>query len=116
MEIVFHTLVVLHFVGIAALLGGFLYQMSATEKKVLPGQFHGVLTQLVTGIALVGIAESGALEDESVDHMKIGVKLLVALVVAGLIIVNRKKPSVPVGIWAAIGGLTLLNVVLAVFW
>ncbi len=33
-----------------------------------------------------------------------------------LILVNRKKPSISTAVWAAIGGLTILNIVIAVFW
>jgi hypothetical protein len=74
--------------------------------------FHGALTQLVTGLALVGIAEAAL--DADVDHMKVGIKLLILLVITGLVWANRKKEAVSTGIWAAIGGLTIANVVIAV--
>jgi hypothetical protein len=76
--------------------------------------FHGALTQLVTGLLLVGMAET-LVEDEEVNHMKVGLKLLILLVITGLVWANRKKDSIPTGLWAAIGGLTLANVVIAVF-
>lgn len=113
MEFLYDVIVVLHFVGLAALLGGWLVQMAAPTKVVNPSMVHGALTQLVTGLALVGIAEAAL--DAEVNHMKVGIKLLVVLVVAILAWVNRKKESVPVGVWGAIGGLTLVNVVVAVF-
>jgi hypothetical protein len=113
MEILKNLTLVLHFVGLASLLGGFLVQMSATAKRIVPAMFHGALTMLVTGLALVGLEQ--ALDDD-VNNTKVGVKLVVLLVITVLVLLNRKKPVVPVGLWAAIGGLTLLNVVLAVFW
>ena len=113
MELVEKTLVVLHFVGLASLLGGFLVQMSSSPRVVNPAMFHGALTQLVTGLLLVGVLES---MDETVDNAKIGAKLFVLLVVLGLVVANRKKDAVSTAVWGAIGGLTLLNVVLAVFW
>ena len=42
---------------------------------------HGVLTQLVTGVLLVGLAEGVDSLDRSVDRTKIGVKLVVTLVI-----------------------------------
>ena len=43
--------------------GGFFVQMKSKIKVVNPAMFHGALTQLVTGIALVGLAESGAVDE-----------------------------------------------------
>lgn len=117
MEIVFEVLVVLHFVGLAALLGGVITQMSAREKVVNRAMFDGALTQLVTGLGMVGLAETvlKSTEGEDINHMKIGIKLLILLIITGIVVANRRKPSVPTAIWATIGGLTLLNVVIAVF-
>jgi hypothetical protein len=116
MEFLEHALVVVHFVGLASLLGGFLVQIPAAEKVVNRAMVDGALTQLVTGLALVGVLEAMADDGAPVDHAKVGVKLLVLVVVLGLVWVNRKKASVSTGVWTAIGGLTLLNVVVAVFW
>ena len=46
-------LIFLHFIGLAALLGGFLAQLPASEKQITNGMLHGALTQLVTGAALL---------------------------------------------------------------
>lgn len=113
MEIVKDVMLVLHFVGLASLLGGFLVQMSSRVKRVEAAMFHGALTQLVTGLALVGLAQMG---DGDVDNVKVAVKLVVLLVITGLVLRFRRAESVSTGVWAAIGGLTLLNVVVAVFW
>ncbi len=79
---------------------------------------HGALTQLVTGIALVGMRESGVAEsDVPLDNAKIAVKLAVALVVTVLLWVNRRRgDDVPAGVVHAVGGLALLNVFVAVLW
>ena len=112
------VLLILHFVGLASLLGGFLFQMSASAKRVLPGMVHGALTQLVTGLGLVGVAEylASQTDDFEVNHVKVGVKLAVATVITVLVLMNRGKESIAVPVWATIGGLTLLNVVVAVAW
>lgn len=116
-----NSLIVLHFVGLAALLGGFLTQMKAMRAglaKVVPAMVHGAWTAFITGLLLVGLAEyriaMGA--DFEIDHMKIGVKSIVALVILVLVMVNRKKDSVKTPVFGAIGALTLTNVILAVFW
>jgi hypothetical protein len=117
MEFVRQLLVFLHFIGLASLLGGFLTQMSAAEKRVVTAMLHGALTQLVAGVALVGVLQ--ALHepgDEPVNNAKYGVKLLMLLAVLVLVWVNRAKPSISKGVYFAIGGLTVLNIAVAVFW
>ena len=120
MSFVFNILVVLHFLGLASLIGGFLVQIKTTPRVINNAMFHGALTQLVTGILLVGLSyplnKSDPADYGLPDNAKITVKLLVLLVILGLIVANRKKPSITTGIWAAIGGLAILNVVIAVFW
>lgn len=115
MEFVYNALVVLHFIGLASLLGGFLVQMRSPEKGVNPAMLHGALTQLVTGVLLVGIASSG-LVDEQVDNAKITVKLLIVIVITALAFIGRRRTPPQIGVWAAIGALTLVNVIIAVFW
>ena len=120
-ELVRNSLLVLHFVGLASLLGGFLTQIkaiSAGSAKVSPAMVHGAWTAFVTGLLLVGVAEwriaMGA--NFEVDHTKIAVKTAVVLVILVLVMLNRKKDTVRAGTLGLIGGLTLTNVVLAVFW
>jgi hypothetical protein len=113
---VYNLLVVLHFIGLASLLGGFLVQMRSPEKGVNPAMLHGALTQLVTGVLLVGIASAGLVPGEEVDHAKIAVKLVIVLIITALAFIGRKRTPPQVGIWGAIGALTLVNVVIAVFW
>jgi hypothetical protein len=115
-EFVYNLLVVLHFIGLASLLGGFLVQMRSADKGVNPAMLHGALTQLVTGVLLVGIASAGLVPGEEVDHAKIAVKLVIVLIITALAFVGRKRTPPQVGLWGAIGALTLVNVVIAVFW
>ncbi len=115
MEILFESLVVLHFIGLAALLGGWLVQMSSPTKVVNPAMLHGSLTQLVTGLAMVGLAETALADEEDINHAKIAAKLVILLVITALAWANRRKESIPMGVWAAIGGLTIANIVIAVF-
>jgi hypothetical protein len=109
-----HLFLFLHFVGLASLLGGFLTQMAAAEKRVVPAMLHGAITQLVTGVVLVGVDRN--IDGEHVNNAKIGVKLAVLIVISVLLWINRAKPSISKGVFFAIGGLTAANIAIAVFW
>jgi hypothetical protein len=113
MEIAYDLILILHFIGLASVVGGFLVQMRSAERGVNPAMWHGALTQLVTGVILVGLAE---MQDEDVDHAKIGVKLAITLVITVLAFVGRKKPLPQTGMWAAIGALSIANIFIAVLW
>lgn len=114
MEIVKDLTLVLHFVGLASLLGGFLVQLKPPVKVVNAAMVHGALTQLVTGIALVGLET--ALEPDGLNYVKITVKLVILLVITGLVFRYRNIEQAPTGVWGAIGGLTVANVAIAVLW
>lgn len=120
-DITRYSLLVLHFIGYAALFGGFMTQMKAMgagTAKIIPAMVHGVWTVFAAGLLLVGVAEWRAAMDPdiTVNHAKVGVKFAIALVVLILVLLNRKKESVKAPIFGAIGGLTITNVILAVFW
>jgi hypothetical protein len=117
-ELVFNLVVVLHFVGLALLLGAFLVQVKDPNKTVTRWMWDGALTQLLTGLIMVGMISGGVLGDEEkadLNHTKIGIKLLIVIVIAILAFVGKKRPAPQVGLWATIGLLTLANIVVAVF-
>lgn len=117
MEAIRIILLILHFVGLASLLGGFMVQMKGMrtgDVVINPAMLHGVLTQLVTGLLLVGVVEMGDLHP--MNHVKIGVKLAITVIVAVLVFVSRKRERVSVPVFGAIGALTLANIVIAVAW
>ena len=118
MDIVYNIVVVLHFVGLALLLGAFLVQLTAKEKTVTRWMFDGAMTQLLTGLIMVGMLESGAMgeaEKAEVDTTKIAIKLVVVLVIAVLAAIGRRRQPPQNVLWLVIGLLTLANVVIAVF-
>ncbi|MCA0331005.1 MAG: hypothetical protein LCI03_14035 [Actinobacteria bacterium] len=118
MDFLFNLLVFLHFVGLASLLGGWLVQMSSSTKVINNAMLHGVLTQVVTGIAMVGLISSKVVgdDDEGVDNTKFGIKLAVALAVLVVVLLGRRRPEdQQKPYWAAAGVLTLVNVAVAVF-
>ncbi|TWD81830.1 hypothetical protein FB561_2953 [Kribbella amoyensis] len=115
MDFLHNVLTFLHLLGFASLFAGFLIAVRGQAPAVNSGMLHGALTQLVTGVLLVGLASGIKDDDFTVDNTKIGVKLLVVLVITALLLVNRKR-VLSRGILMAIGGLTVLNVGIAVFW
>ena len=113
MEFAYQAVVLLHLIGFASLFGGFLVQARVPAPEVNAAMLHGAWTQLVTGLGLVAFLEIGP---EPVNHIKIGVKLLITLFVVIVVAKNRKFASIPRGLWALIGALTLVNAGLAVLW
>lgn len=107
----------LHILGAAALVGGWL--TTFRRPTVSAWQHAGAWVQLVTGVLLVGLLE---MDDSAgpVNHVKIAVKLviLIGILVAAILGRRRVRRDQPVstGIAHAVGGLTLVNIALAVFW
>ena len=116
MDFVYNLLVIFHFIGLASVVGGFLVQMKSPAKGVNPAMIHGALTQLVTGVAMVGLVESGVVADEEIDSNKIAVKLGITLIITVLAFVGRKKTPPQVAFWGAIGALSIANIFIAVLW
>ena len=109
------VLVFLHILGAAAIVGGWLAAFKS--PTVTRWQWIGALTQLITGLLLVGLAEMG---DGEVNNFKIGVKLVIALVVAVAAFLGRRKvknnEDVSKGLAHAVGGMAFINIAVAVFW
>lgn len=123
MEFLYHVFVALHFVGWAIVLGG--YIASIKSPGLYRGVFHGAATALVAGVLMVGIAEMGDLwADGGPSMAKIGVKLVIALIIAVLAFLAKRQGSkgdngtgaVAPGLKHSIGALTLVNILVAVFW
>lgn len=113
METLRLVLLFLHVLGYAALVGGLLAQARSPEKTVTAVMRDGVGTAFVTGLLLVGVLEAG---DGPVDHVKIGVKFAVGLVLLVLVMANTRKERIPQGLWIGLLALALVNVGVAVFW
>ncbi len=112
MEVTAHIFLFIHLIGFAALFGGLFVQIRSEPRVVNNAILHGVLTQLVSGLVLLGLLDA---MDKHPDHVKYGVKLAVAVVVTVLAVMNRRRPLSGTT-YLAMVLLTLLNVGVAVFW
>jgi hypothetical protein len=106
-------LLYVHLLGFASLFGGALVQLRDETHVVNAAMLYGAVVQVVTGLLLVGVIEG---QDDPLDHTKTGVKLAVALVIAVLCWINRRKDVVPAGLYLGITVLTAVNAGIAVFW
>jgi len=116
MSIVYDLLVALHLLGMAAVVGAFFVVLRS--PRYVPAFLYGAVAQLVTGLALVGIRESKVLDDEDpLNNAAVAVKLVIALAVAVLAWTQRTKgEQATARAIHGIGGLAIVNVVVAALW
>ena len=113
MEILYGVVVVLHLLGMAGVVGG--WMATLRDPRIVPAILYGSLLSVLTGLLLVGLAYplNGG---EDIDNVKITVKLVVALVIAVLAWVNRHREDLPKGLLHLLGLLGVANVSVAVLW
>jgi hypothetical protein len=111
-EIVRLALRDLHIIGVALLLGGFAVQVLAKQYRINTAMIYGALAQIVTGL-LLALPLPRAHQPEPA---KLAVKLVIAVAIAAMVLVVRGKRSVAPGHFFAIGGMTVVNILVATFW
>ncbi|HEX5740256.1 MAG TPA: hypothetical protein VFY17_01735 [Pilimelia sp.] len=114
MEFLLHVLRFLHLVGFAFLLGGALTQLLTGPLRIHRTMLWGAVLQLLTGVALAAPLRGGG--DAEPDPVKLGVKLLVAVLIFVMVFCSRRREVVARGHFLAIVGLTVLNGMIATFW
>ena len=118
METTYKIFLVLHFIGLAGLLGGLLAQISNKPKKLQPFVLHSAWLMIIAGIAMVGLNQAMHADDATVellDHVTVAIKSTVIAVILTLGYMNIKKPELSTKIWAVMTGLAVVNIVAAVF-
>lgn len=112
-------LLVVHFLGFAAVIGGFLTQIPRRGQSRTGWMVLGLSVQLVTGLAMMGVVDASFAG--GANHAKLGVKLAITAVALLLVLVGRfwqrrgASGAVVVLVHAA-GALASINVVIAVLW
>lgn len=112
METVFLIAYIAHMLAIAGILVLLLLQINKSPRKLSKGVIHSAATALLAGLVLVG-TYSSAKPDETLDHTKVGIKLLVVLAILVISYINVKKSELKKNIWLTLIGLTVLNILIA---
>jgi hypothetical protein len=112
-HVALQIVVLIHLIGFACLFGGSVVQLRATEPDVNAAMLHGAWLALVTGAALVGFAVLG---HDQLNYPKLSIKAALTLFLVILVSKNRKFASIPKGLLALIGAMTLANATVAVLW
>ena len=110
-ELIIQIFLVLHILGIAALLAGFFTSMKdmKTGMKVNVGVLHGAYTMLITGLVMAGVSDPAKL-----NAVVISLKTISLTVIFFIAYTYRKKEVTPKWAVPVIFLLTTLNIVLAV--
>ncbi len=119
MSLIYEVFVVLHFLGMAGLVGGLLVGVFEKPLRIKKPALHSGLLVLLAGIFLVIINSVQHASDSSVetlDHSKIGVKLLIVIIILILGFKNVAKSEVAKKTYMTMLSLSLLNILIAVFW
>jgi hypothetical protein len=117
MEILHSIILAAHFLGMAAIVGSFFVQLRRKTDFVLGPLLIGAIVQVVTGLALVGLAEAG--DGDPLNYAKIGVKSTIAVIVliTAIVAVRVQKKGGRIQPWFhAAGGLAVVNVLIAALW
>ena len=103
---------VIHILSVVGILVLLMHQWKKSPRKLNPGVLHAGLTALIAGVVMVGLHDS-VKPDEELNHMKVGIKFLVLILILALGYKNVKKPELPKNVWLAMMGLTVFNIVIA---
>ena len=110
-ELIVHIFLVLHILGIAALLAGFFTSMKdmKTGMKVNAGVLHGAYTMLITGLVMAGVTKPAEL-----NTVVISLKSISLTAIFFIAYTFAKKDSAPKWVVPVIGTLTIANLCFAV--
>ncbi|SNY54510.1 hypothetical protein [Paractinoplanes atraurantiacus] len=114
MEALRLILLFIHLIGFALLLGGAVAQFVSGKFRINPAILWGSIIQLVSGIGLAAPLRGGG--DDEPSPVKLGVKLVIAILIFIMVFIPRKRAAVNKGHFIGIITLTLVNAAVAVFW
>ena len=103
---------VIHLLSVLGILVLLLLQLKKSPRTLNPGVLHAGLTALVAGLVMVGLHET-VKPDEPLNHLKVGIKFVILVVILALGYKNVKKPELSKNVWMTMIGLTVTNIVIA---
>ena len=101
------VLLVLHLLGVAALLIGLLVQARRPAKRVTGPMRDGAGTTFAAGLLLVGVLE---IRDQDFDHTRVSVMFGVGLLVLVLVMAGTRREQIPGWLWWLVLVLTVGNI------
>lgn len=119
MAFVYDILVVLHFIGMAGLVGGLIVGVTEKPLKIKKAALHSGLLVLLAGIFMIIVNSVQHASDSSVemvDHGKVGMKLLVVAIILIIGFKNLAKNEMAKKTYMTMLGLSVLNILIAVLW
>lgn len=126
MELLRNITLIAHFLGLAMIIGPFLLQMRSRSGYAFNWVLAGTIVQLVSGLLLVGLAEMRLADnpDMALDHIKVAVKLGVALLafIAALLGFLRQRKGAGgnerslLPFFHSAGALAITDLFVAVLW
>ena len=79
MELISGLVLILHFIGLGSLLGGFITQMTEPIVRITRAMIDGAWTMMTTGVVLIYFAmQEAADKNEVFPHAKFGIKGLIS--------------------------------------
>ena len=118
MDIAYKLFLILHFIGLAGLLGGLLAQIPNKPKKLQPFVLHSAWLMVIAGTAMVAINRIMHADDSTVEllnHVPVSIKSTLIAVILVLGYLNVKKAVLSTRIWGVMTVLAVVNIVVAVF-
>ena len=118
MEFTYNFFLVLHFIGLAGLLGGLLAQIPNKPKQLQKLVMHSALLMFIAGLVMVGINQMMHADDPTVevlDHVKVAIKSTVLIAILAIGYLNIKKSVLSNKVWTVMTLLATANIVIAVF-
>lgn len=119
MQWLYDLVLVTHLLGMAAVVGGWFTTIGRATVVAGPVMVWGARAQLISGLSLVGLASAVSSLDVHLDHNKVGLKLLIAIVVCACAEMARGRGGrgEDVRVLTNVAGyLAILNVVVAAVW
>lgn len=103
---------VIHLLSVIGILVLLFLQWNKSPRKLNPGVLHAGLTALVAGLILVGL-HNNVKPDEELNHITVGIKFVILVVILALGYKNVKKPELSKNVWLTMLGLTVANIIIA---
>ena len=109
----FHGIVlVLHLIGMAGIIGGFMAQLKEPVKLATRTMLDGAWTALATGAILAFTMPA----DRPLLHPKVEIKAMLLVAICLLLVQGKKKGSLEKANFLVVGLLAIANVVIAILW